>query len=93
MRRLRSAPLDHLDGLLRHLDEGVVDVMLVNEAPVPPDLLARYAEEGAEPVLWNGGSRDHRGVRVVSGDIVLADRLIRHDPERLARLVVRTAGP
>jgi 2-phospho-L-lactate transferase/gluconeogenesis factor (CofD/UPF0052 family) len=84
-------PLEHLDGLLGYLDQGVVDVMVVNQAPIPLDLLARYAEEGAEPVLWAGGEEHYRGVRVVAGDIVLADRLIRHDPGRLARLVVRAA--
>lgn len=84
--------LDHLDGLLRHLDEGVVDVMVVNQAPIPAYLLSRYADEGAEPVLWNGGQQEYRGVRIVPADIVLADRLIRHDPERLARLVIEAAG-
>jgi uncharacterized cofD-like protein len=84
--------LDHLDGLLRHLEEGVVDVMVVNQTPVPPRLLARYAEEGAEPVVWSGGELHHRGVRIAPADLLRADRLIRHDPDRLARLVVRAAG-
>lgn len=84
-------PLDHLDGLLRHLDEGVVDAMVVNRALVPADVLARYAEEGAEQVLWSGEDETYRGVRVLSADLVRADRLVRHDPDRLARLVVRAA--
>ena len=38
---------------LRHVGPGVVDVMVVNATPVAPRCCARYAEEGAEPVVWD----------------------------------------
>ncbi len=37
---------DHLDALHRHGLEGLVDVVLVNDTPVSPDLIASYARVG-----------------------------------------------
>lgn len=78
----------HLDGLLRHLREGVVDMMVVNSAPVPAPLLERYAEEGAEPIVWKEGAGDYRGVRVLPADVVEATGHVRHDSLALAQVVV-----
>ena len=41
---------DHLDALYRHGMSGLVDVVLVNETPVSPELLASYERFGARPV-------------------------------------------
>lgn len=83
---------DHLDGIIRHVGIGVVDVMLVNEAPVAKESLARYVAQGAEPVTWERGETVYRGVRVIPGDLVGCNEHIRHDPERLADLVLAVAA-
>jgi len=83
---------DHLDALIRHVGEGVVDAMLVNSSPIPSDLLHRYADLGAEPVLWLGTGTDYRGVRIVEGPISEVDGQVRHNPDELVAWVVRMGG-
>ena len=39
---------DHLEALQRHGREGIVDLCLANNAPIPRGLAARYSEEDAE---------------------------------------------
>ena len=39
---------DHLEALLRHGHEGLIDLCLANNAPIPRGLAARYSEEDAE---------------------------------------------
>jgi uncharacterized cofD-like protein len=80
--------VDHLDGLLRHVGEGVVDTMLVNTAPVPLGMRARYESEGAAPVIWTGGDPAHRGVRIVRADLLEVTDHVRHHPVRLAQTVL-----
>jgi uncharacterized cofD-like protein len=78
---------DHLDALEQHLGPHVVDVMLVNSEPVPKDVRERYAKEGSEPVVLRG--RPSRRVRVVTAPLLRVDSVVRHDPDRLARAVLR----
>lgn len=81
----------HLEGLLRHVGEGLIDVMVVNSTPVAGNVRARYAEEGAEPVLWAGGEGLHRGVRILPQPLLDVKDQARHDPLALARLVLSLA--
>lgn len=50
---------DHLEALQRHGREGIVDLCLANNAPIPRGLAARYSEEDAE--LLRVDRRAHRG--------------------------------
>src|SRR5680860_1123540 len=71
---------------------AVVDAMLANSSPIPSDLLHRYADLGAEPVLWLGTGTDYRGVRIVEGPISEVDGQVRHNPDELVAWVVRMGG-
>jgi uncharacterized cofD-like protein len=84
--------VDHLEALLRHVHEGLIDLMLVNSARVPPNMLARYAEEGAEAVLWTQPEGEHRGVGIVPLPLVEVSDHVRHDPRALAEAVTSLAG-
>ena len=76
---------DHVDALADVLGDGVIDVVLVNNRDVPQDLLARYREEGAEPVRGTGAAGLAGRPRVVQEDVLSAESVVRHDPEKLAR--------
>lgn len=82
------SPRAHLDALLRHLGEGIVDLMVVNDAPVPQERLVRYADEGAEPVLWTDRDDGHRGVRVLPAPVIEVTDHVRHDPLALAQVLL-----
>ncbi|HEY4590900.1 MAG TPA: uridine diphosphate-N-acetylglucosamine-binding protein YvcK [Thermoanaerobaculia bacterium] len=81
--------IDHLRALVRQAGEGIIDAVLVNSTPIPPPLIAHYAETGSEPVAVDRDALEDLGVEVHEADLLAADGdLIRHDPEKLARAVL-----
>ncbi|MHB1342739.1 MAG: gluconeogenesis factor YvcK family protein [Thermoleophilia bacterium] len=87
--------IDHVNALIDHLGPGVLDAVLVNATPVPPDLLDRYRGRGAEPVLWGedgADAEDPEGVAVVRRPLLHATDLARHDSTALASAIVALAG-
>ena len=60
-----------------------ISCVLRNSAPVPAEMIARYREDGAEPVLHSIG--DALPCPLVSQDLLLPGPAVRHDG-------VKTAG-
>ncbi|AGA70768.1 hypothetical protein Desdi_3377 [Desulfitobacterium dichloroeliminans LMG P-21439] len=80
---------DHLQSLMDHCGHGLVDVVLANKQGIPQELLQRYAEEGSYPVNGNAASVEWLGVKYVEADLLQEGETIRHDPDRLARMLIR----
>ncbi len=80
---------DHLKAILDHTRPDLIDCVLVNTAPVNPELLAKYKAEGAAPVAVDIDALRKLGVSVAIGDLINQDDLVRHDSQRLARAVFR----
>lgn len=80
---------DHLDALRRHGMRGVIDVVLVNGAPVSDEVVATYERSGARPVVIDDQRIRHAGVRVVNAPVATESGVVRHDPERVAQALVR----
>ena len=80
---------DHLAALYRHGLEGVVDAVLVNEAPVSDDLLAAYGRSGARPVRADVARLEGLGVKVEHAAVAAESDVVRHDPGRLSRALLR----
>lgn len=79
---------DHVKALGRHVGEGLIDIVLVNNQLVPVDSLLRYQKEGAEPVVSPTNERIEMA-QVVSEPLLSIDTVIRHDPDKLARALLR----
>lgn len=80
---------DHVRAVLDHVGRGVVDVAVVNTGLPDEERLRPYREQGAEPVRPDVGRVSALGVQVVAADLLGGDRLVRHDPDRLARVLLR----
>jgi uncharacterized cofD-like protein len=80
--------LEHLAALEEHVGVGLIDAVLVHAGPLGSARLAPYRAEGAEPVTITAAELGGRNVRLVEAELVAAEGLVRHDPERLARVVV-----
>jgi uncharacterized cofD-like protein len=83
---------DHLQALFDHAGPGIVDCVLVNVEEIAGCLLDQYAKEGACPVAADIPTIESMGVRVVSAQLVSATNWVRHNPVRLARLILTTLG-
>ncbi len=81
---------DHLDAIEKHVGPGLVDVVLVNNQRVPEALREKYRREGAEQVGLNfEGLAGSKQPIIIYDNLLLADGLVRHDPEKLGPALLR----
>ena len=80
---------DHIAALFHHSAQGLFDLCLANSYPIPKRVAARYAEEGAEPLLADVKLCGQLGVEVVSRPVAtVEDGYVRHHSEQLARELI-----
>ncbi|MEA3328268.1 MAG: YvcK family protein [Candidatus Omnitrophota bacterium] len=79
---------DHLNALIKHTQDGIVEYCLVNTGRIPPELLTKYKQEGAEPVKVDNSQIRKRDCLVIEGEIISTTDFIRHDSQKLARVIV-----
>ncbi len=78
---------DHLRVLLEHTDPRILNACIVNAAKVPDELLEKYRQKGAVPVVMDLEDIRAKGYEVIEGNILHADGQVRHDPETLAQMI------
>jgi uncharacterized cofD-like protein len=83
---------DHLRALTDHGGAGIVDYVLVNVEEIAVCLLDQYAKQNACPVEADIPELERMGVTVVPAQIVSETNLVRHDPDRLAKLIFSMMG-
>ena len=80
---------DHLEALLRHGQEGLIDLCLANNAPIPQELAARYSAEDAELLRVDRERIARMGVALAEYPLLSAQGgYARHDPALLAQAVL-----
>lgn len=82
---------DHVQAIYKHAGMSVLDVVIVNTAPVRPALLRKYAAQRANPVVNDIGTLERIGVRLVGAPLAVDRDLVRHDPDASAAIAVRLA--
>jgi uncharacterized cofD-like protein len=86
---------DHLRAIQRHTPRRVIDWVVANRQPVSPEVAQRYRAQGAEPVVIDIPELQKLGYRVVLDNLLDEHGVIRHNPARLARLLLEEflSGP
>jgi uncharacterized cofD-like protein len=84
--------LEHVLTIERHLGAQLFDYVIFNTSPVPEALAARYAENGARPILTGNfelSALDKLGIQPIGVPLVSEhpEGKIRHHPERLAAAI------
>jgi uncharacterized cofD-like protein len=82
------AGVEHLEVLEEHLGAGLVDAVLAPAGELAAERVAPYRASGAEPVAIDRAALAARDVRLIEADLVAEHGLVRHDPERLAAVVI-----
>jgi uncharacterized cofD-like protein len=75
---------DHIRALNDHAGGNIFDYALINRAPVSSVLQAKYALEGATPIVADLEAIEKLGVTPVLGDYLEEAELARHDSARVA---------
>jgi uncharacterized cofD-like protein len=79
---------DHLRAIQNHVPGRVIDWVIANRKAISPAVARRYRAEGAEPVAVNLPVLHKLGFRVIVDDLVEEHGVLRHDTNRLARLLL-----
>lgn len=88
---------DHLSALLDYSPDLMLDYIVVNSAPINFALREKYLADGAVQVEFNShlgremdiDAKSHRKISIVCDDLLNENDLVRHDPHRLASLVLK----
>lgn len=78
----------HVQTLIDHTSEALIDFVVVNTGKIPDALAAAYAAEHSVPVKADIDKLTELAgsPRIVTADLVKADHVVRHHPARLAEL-------
>ncbi len=79
---------DHLRAIRRHTQKGIIDWVVANRGAISPEVAKRYRAQGAEPVAVDIPDLQKLGYRVVLDNLLEEHGVIRHNPKRLALLLL-----
>jgi len=82
---------DHVAAILKHA-RIPLDCILLNTRPISAAMKRRYERERAEPVVNDLERLTSLGRKPLLEDLLDESEKVRHDPARLARVVVRLAS-
>ena len=74
----------HIEAIFDHAGCKVFDYVMLNSAPVPATLLARYAEDNSEPLVNDLDAIRALGVTPILGDYLDASQFARHATDRIS---------
>jgi len=80
--------LDHVKALVAHTSPRIIDYCIVNTGDIPKDALVRYGQQGSLPIASDRKSIENMGYRVIEEDAVVIDGVIRHDSNKLAKIIL-----
>jgi uncharacterized cofD-like protein len=84
---------DHVRALHQHAGRKLFDYVVLNTGTLSRALLKRYAAEDAGPVELDLDAVRKLGVKPLCTDLLVEDRVARHDSRRLTQLLLSLAKP
>lgn len=77
---------DHVNKIVAHLGEGQIDYVIVNRERADKKLYVKYRKEGSTPIEID--LENLRSFNVVKANLLTKKNLLRHDVDKLARVVL-----
>jgi len=84
----RYSASEHIRKLISHSHPRIFDYCILNSGVINKEIVKRYEQDKSYPVVNDIGNIENMGYRVIEDDVVLAQDVIRHDPLKLARIVL-----
>ena len=79
---------NHIKTLVAHSHPRIIDYCILNIGDIPSAILKRYVQDNSYQVINDTKNIENMGYRVIEEDIVMTDELIRHDPLKLAKIIL-----
>lgn len=77
----------HLQAIIEHTGGNLINYVIINNQEVPEKARELYAREGAAPVAVDKEEVSRLGSVPIEAPLLQANGLVRHDTDRLARLL------
>lgn len=81
--------IDFIEEIEKYLGKGVLEVVLLNTKRPSPDRIAKYEQEGARFVEGRIADLRRKNYRIIAKDFLRAKGFIRHDPHKLAKVLIK----
>ena len=81
---------DHVAAIYDHTGDRLFHWIILNNQPIPRTVLARYRREAALPVVSDFQRIAALGLAVFEDALLARGRVVRHDPDLLAKAVHKT---
>ena len=82
---------EHIERIYEHTRTQIFDYAVVNTGQFSPETQARYAAEGASPIVPDIERIEAMGVRCIADNFASEDTVVRHTANRLADAVLEVA--
>ncbi len=79
---------EHVKALVDHMGAQFLDYVIVNKEEITASKLAAYKLEGAIPITPDINKIRDLGITVVPAKLISSKDLVRHDPNKLARVII-----
>jgi 2-phospho-L-lactate transferase/gluconeogenesis factor (CofD/UPF0052 family) len=80
---------DHLFAIIDHLGFVPVDYMIINTKIPNKNILKRYRDSGADIVIPDLEKIKNFNVKILTGELICENDLVRHDPDKLANFILK----
>jgi len=83
---------DHINAINSHVGyDDFINFIVVNNQPIPEEILKKYAKKHSQPVEIDRKYLKKYDSKILGADLlrITSDGLVRHDPEKLAKIVLR----
>ncbi len=82
------AAKDFVETVEKYIGEKTIDILILNTQRPFRSRIAQYEKEGAQFVEWKRKDSASKKFRIVSGNYLRMKGFIRHDPDKLAKILV-----
>lgn len=87
--------LEHVEAILNHSKEDLLDYVIANVEEIPQDTLNNYITDGSIPVVFKEKDREKledRGILLIEENLIeVKNNYIRHDNNHLSQLLMKIA--
>ena len=79
---------EHVQALIKHMGAQFLDYVIVNDQDITVEQLRQYNAEGSMPITPDIDKIRSLGITVVPARLISKHDLVRHDPRKLARVLI-----
>ena len=79
---------DHVKALIEAAHNQFLDYVVVNDQKISPEQLQQYGAKHQQPVLPDVEQIESLGIKAVPTSLISRENLVRHDPQKLAQVIM-----